>query len=337
MTRNALFTGLLLSLSFSLGFAQKITPLQTGLISDSSYYDIASIGNGLFWAAGENGLLKEIDSNGNTRSLAFPEGEVNLLKIVPTSEAIFIGGDQGMIFRYDRRSETFERSFFGKSFAKRCFYDMMVMDDGTLLVAGGNQKIAKAGKTLPKGFIAKVDPSLKFGPEIVWESAVHFVWSLERPGDESVEYIAAAYSGIQTVILSSINGATTWQKKGHVPALVHHLHWNGDVIYYSGVKNPLFSSNGRVGKLNGDKIDLADEGCVWSLLELNGKLHALTFNGSIAELEPVSATVNKRYRPTTFSLYEAVAIDDQRALVVGHGQQLFLMDLSASAESEVSK
>ncbi|MEM6345956.1 MAG: hypothetical protein AAF927_18830 [Bacteroidota bacterium] len=337
MTRNAFITTFLICISFSLGLAQTIRPLQTGLISDSSYYDIAAIGNGLFWAAGENGLLKEIDSDGNTRSLAFPEGEVNLLKIVPTADAIFIGGDQGMIFRYDRRTETFERSFFGKTFAKRCFYDMMVMDDGTLLVAGGNQKIAKAGKTLPKGFIAKVDPSLQFGPEIVWESAVHFVWSLERPGDESVEYIAAAYSGIQTTILSSINGATTWQKKGHVPALVHHLHWTGEEIYYSGVKNPFFSSNGRVGKLNGDKIELVDEGCVWSLLELNGKLHGLTFNGSIAELEPVSATVTKRYRPTTFSLYEAVAIDDQRALIVGHGQQLFLMDLSASADTELSK
>ncbi|MFK7924381.1 MAG: hypothetical protein AB8H47_20655 [Bacteroidia bacterium] len=337
MTRFASFTGLVLSLTFSLGLSQTIRPLSTGLFSHSIYYDIASIGNGLFWAAGENGLLKEIDSEGNARRIAFPEGEVNLLKIVPTADAIFIGGDQGMIFRYDRRSETFERSYFGKSFAKRCFYDMMLMDDGTLLVAGGNQKIAKAGKTLPKGFIAKVDPSLQYSPDVVWESTVHFVWSLERPGDESVEYIAAAYSGIQTVILSSINGATTWQRKSHIGALVHHLHWDGKEMYYSGVKNPLFASNGQVGKLNGDKIELADEGCVWSLLELNGKLHALTFDGSIAELEPVSATINKHYRPTTSSLYEAVAIDEQRALIVGHGQQLFLMDLSASAESEVSR
>ncbi|MEL7340462.1 MAG: hypothetical protein AAGM67_08260, partial [Bacteroidota bacterium] len=301
----ALLYGLLLNLSIISASAQVIRPLQTGLISDSSYYDIAAIGNGLFWAAGENGLLQQIDSEGNVQRLAFPEGEINLLKILPTEDAIFIGGDQGTIFRYDRRGQSFERSYFGKDFAKRCFYDMMLMDDGTLLVAGGNQKIAKAGKTLPKGFIAKVDPSLKTSPSIVWESAIHFVWSLERPGDDSKEYIAAAYSGFQTAILSSINEANTWQKKSHVPALVHHLHWNGEEMYYSGVKNMIFHSNGRVGKLNGDKIELADEGCVWSLLELNGKLHALTYNGTLGEIEPISATIQKRYRATTSPLYEA--------------------------------
>ncbi|MEL6842981.1 MAG: hypothetical protein AAFP02_07180, partial [Bacteroidota bacterium] len=82
--------------------------------------------------------------------------------------------------------------------------------------------------------------------------------------------------------------------------------------------------------------ELPDEGCVWSLLELDGKLHALTYNGTVGEIEPISATIQKRYRATTSPLYEAVAIDSHRALVVGHGQQLFILDL-ASVEEPVSR
>ncbi|MEO0470992.1 MAG: hypothetical protein AAF206_15300, partial [Bacteroidota bacterium] len=138
-------------LILSLGsIAQTLTPLTSARMGDNSYYDIAEVSPGRMWAAGEQGLLAEIDVNGVVTPITVPDARINILKILPTEEAIFLGGDNGTILRYDRTKENFIASSFGKEFEKKCFYDLMLLDDGTLLAAGGHQKISKAEKTLPK-------------------------------------------------------------------------------------------------------------------------------------------------------------------------------------------
>ncbi len=308
--------------------AQPIEALQTGLVRDSSYYDIAQVGPDEFWAAGENGVLKRIDSQGNIEHISWPYPPVNLLKIVANERYVYLGADQGSVFRYDKTDGTFIRSYYSQKFQKRCFYDMLLMEDGTLLLAGGNEKIAKAGKTLPQGFIARADPNLNFDPVLVWSNPLQFVWSLLEPQPGSQEYLATVYGGLQSTIFSSVNAGATWQRKTHIPVLIHDLRWDAGEVIYAGSKNFIFSRNGVIGTLNGNRQVLAEEGCIWTTLTLGEKQLAFAYNGSVLVYEKGSQTRQKTLRPTASSLYEAVAISPEQVLVVGHGRQMYLLDFS---------
>jgi hypothetical protein len=336
MIRSTIWIGTFLLAFVSLTQAQSIKPIQTGLIADSSYYDLAQVGFDEYWAVGENGIIKSLDSKGNVQHISFPFSGVNLLKVVANEDYVFIGADQGQVFRYDKQSGDFIRSYYGKKFQKRCFYDLLLMEDGSLLLAGGNQKIAKAGKALPHGFIAKADADLLLEPEIVWSNPLQFVWSLLEPVAGGQEYLAAVYGGFQTTIFSSITEGKTWQRKSHIPALVHHLDHQAGAVVYSGSKNFFFKRNGVIGSLGGHQTLLKDEGCVWSVAELGGEQIAVTNDGSVIQYEETAGLEIDHLRPAATSIYEAVAVDEDKLLVAGHGRLLFLIDLQAETDAIMS-
>lgn len=336
MIRATILIGTFLLAFVSLTQAQSIKPIQTGLTPDSSFYDLAQVGPDEYWAVGENGIIKRLDSQGNMEHVTFPFVGANLLKIVSNEDFVFIGADQGQVFRYDKQSGEFMRSYYGKKFRKKCFYDLLLMEDGSLLLVGGNQKIAKAGKALPHGFIAKADADLLLEPEIVWSNPLQFVWSLLEPKEGSQEYLAAIYGGFQTTIYSSITEGKTWQRKSHIPALVHHLdHQDGEVVY-SGSKNFFFKRNGVIGSLDGSQTILKDEGCVWSLAEVAGEQIAVTNDGSVIHYEETAGLEVDHFRPAATSIYEAVAVADDKLLVAGHGRLLFLIDLESEPDAIMS-
>lgn len=324
---------------FVLTNAQSIAPIQTGLVTDSSYYDVAQVGVGEFWVAGENGILKRVDEEGNVTNIALPFAPVNILKIVANEQYVYLGADQGMIIRYDKQAGTFKRSYYTQKFQKRCFYDMLLLEDGSLMVAGGHQKIAKAGKTLPHGFIAKADADLNFDPEIVWSNALQFAWSLLAPEEGGKEYLASIYGGIQTTIFSSINEGETWQRKAHLPVLIHELRWEAGKVAYSGSKNFFFTRNGITGTLGGNQRVWAEEGCIWTSMTVGEHQLSLANNGSIVISHKVSGMRKKTLRPAATALYEAVPLGGEKVLVVGHGRQMFVIDLAEEIleKSDISR
>ena len=321
---------LISSLLFSISLqAQQLQALLTGNESDSSFYDIARIDQNRFWAGGENGILKEINQEGIVTDIPLPYRDINILKIVRSGDYVFLAADKGTIIRYDLNTGKVIRSNFSKKFQKKCFYDMLALEDGTLIVAGGNQKIAKAGKSIPHGFIARLDPQLAFDPEISWEHPLFFAWSILEPqNDLSGEYFAVVYNGIHSTLLSSANEGQSWQKKQNIKGLVHDISWRDDRIWLAGSKNFFFHKNGWIRDMTGEEVFFVQEGCIWSMLTVGEATYALAYNGALISLDMANQTYGSKDRPSQTPLYEAVAIDGERALIAGHGRQLYLLDTS---------
>ena len=306
-------------------FPQIIRGWQTNYEPDNSYYDIAQVGPNEYWAAGEGGTLYSIDSSGNITEIPFPDKKFNILKILSTDGAIYLAGDQGKIFRYERTEKDFQTQYYGKKYDQLCFYDMMEMEDGTLLVVGGHNKIAKGEKALPMGFIAHISPDLSGKPQIVWSNPFTFVWSvIQMPGSD--EIVAASFNGLNTHLLSSVDFGQSFQKSNKINGLVHHLQTWNDELWYSGTKSIRFSRKGIIGKVDGPKQQVIEGGCVWSLLPIKDQLLGLNYSGELIFTE-TEATHTSTVKATEYSLYEGIELSPEKALVIGHGRRLFLIDM----------
>ncbi len=97
----------ILLLFYSNIFGQKIHVITQGIESDSSFYHIEKINENEFWAAGEYGILKKIDSLGNVSSQSFPNEGLNILKIIKKENYIFLITDNALIYRYDILNKIF--------------------------------------------------------------------------------------------------------------------------------------------------------------------------------------------------------------------------------------
>jgi hypothetical protein len=179
---------------------QKIISMHTSATNDSSYYDIAKINENEFWAAGEDGILTQIDSTGKPTKINLPDCHNNFLKILPVQHFIFLFTDNGTIFRYDTINKIFIKKTF-EQFQSKCFYDAVSYAENEIIVCGGATGISRHQKKIPKGFIAKLDYELN-EPEILWKSFRKFVWSLELKNEQ---VLAAIFNGNNSVIKSSSN------------------------------------------------------------------------------------------------------------------------------------
>ncbi|MEL6849660.1 MAG: hypothetical protein AAFP92_14160 [Bacteroidota bacterium] len=187
---------------------------------------------------------------------------------------------------------------------------------------------------MAKGFIAKINPDLKTEPEVIWKNPVTFVWSLLYHESEN-EILAASYNGGFTQILSSVDDGITFQRKETVKALVHHLALIDGDIWYSGAKDFRYTKDGIIGKMGEEPLLMEGEGCIWSLLPMNGTVYSLAYNGAL-----VAPSENGGYsfkvRPVTHALYEGLAISSTKALIAGHGQALLLMDLGEAKGNQLT-
>lgn len=316
----------------SVSQAQVITTIQAGGYSDSSYYDIARIDANEFWVGGENGILTCLDTLGNMSHLSLPLRDRDILKIVPAGNYVYVATDQGTIFRYNRAHDKWIYSDYSdQGFGKLTFYDLVVMNDGTIVVSGGHNKIAQGKVSMPKGFVATLDEELLGTPSIVWSHALMFVFTLEYDSVED-EVFFAAFNGISSQLFSSIDGASTFQRRQTIPGLVHHLTFHQGEMWYSGAKSFRYSRVGIAGKVGEEPLEMPGEGCIWSLLPLQNKMYCLAFNGAIVAPTDDFDAYSFKIRPSMTSLYEAASISGTKAFIIGHGRTILMIEVDQQQE-----
>jgi hypothetical protein len=313
-----LILALLLSLN---SYSQKIQVVSEGLESDSSFYHVAKIADNEYWAGGEYGILKRIDSLGNVSLIDYPTEGKAILKIERVNNYVFVATDDAIIYRYDLTKKTFLKKIF-PAFKNRCFYDFIPLKNGELLLCGGTSGISKGEKKIPHGFIAVVDQDLN-DISVVWKCYRKFVWSLLELDNGQV--MAATFNGFNTKILSSID-IQNWKKDTKVKGLVHELAIIDNEFLYSGTRSIKFNKNGILGLKNKNNIQTNGTGCLWSMDILKGSFLTVTDNGKVLFIDKKSLTTKQIDTPTPYAIYDIVKISESKILVVGHAKAMFIVD-----------
>ena len=311
-----------LLLFYSTAFGQKIHTIFQGIESDSSFYHIEKINKNEFWAGGEYGILKKIDSLGNVSTQNFPNEGLNILKILKKENYVFIITDNAVIYRYDILNKMFKKKIF-LNFKNKCFYDLIALQNGDLMVCGGTSGITKGEKKIPNGFIAILDSDLK---EIstVWKSRRKFVWSLLEL--ENGNILASTFNGLNTKIIKTEN-YIDWEKNTRIKGLVHEIALLTNTIWYSGSRNIHYKENGII-KMKGQKQLLPNKaGCLWSMDVVNGKIISVTANGKLIILDKKTSEI-KQIDNSPFVFYDIEKISESKILVVGHGKSICIIDFN---------
>lgn len=324
-----------LFMQFDVGlFAQNVRMIQNQYAGDSSYYDIARIAPGRYWMAGENGLLNEIDSAGNIHKVDFPYPNLNLLRIQTHNQQIYIGADQGGLFKYNMETGYWSQAAVPKNFKKRCFYDMLLLpEENKLLVSGGHQKIAKGQKTLPLGFIASIDLDFQQDLQVEHKNSLSFVWAMAYTGGQ---VYAASFTGLNTKILQSAPANLSFKKQSKVPGLVHHLEAHQGSIFYSGTATTQYAQHGITGIVGSFQNKLEGYGCIWSVKQVGNQWIGLDYAGDVLLLNEQLA-LEKRIEVSQYSLYELEFTAEERAFIIGHGGKVAALDLDAKDQSLSAK
>jgi hypothetical protein len=315
----------ILSLFCSNVFGQKIHVLLQGVSADSSFYHIKKINNNEFWAGGEYGVLKKIDSLGNVSSIGIPNAGIDILKIERVHNYVFIITANAVIYRYDIDKKIFLKKEF-PAFKNKCFYDLIALKDGTLLVCGGTSGIAKGEKKTPKGFIATIDQDLK-EIKVVWKNYRKFVWSLSDNGTEGV--LAVTFNGLNTRIIKTQN-LNHWKNKIRIKGLIHEIVSIDNQLWYCGTKNIHYKKDGIIGQaIKGSQQKTVNKtGCLWSLNTVGEKIIAVTQNGELLKMDKTCNGIEQIKTPKNFTLYDIEKISESKILVVGHGKTACMIDFN---------
>lgn len=316
---------LLLCPVFSNG--QKIQILHKGHHSDSSFYHVAKIGDNEYWAGGEYGILKRIDSLGNMSSVNYPNKGVDILKIEKVDQYVYLITSNAIIYRYDIEKQTFLTKEFS-TFKNRCFYDLIALPSGELMLCGGASGIAKAKKEMPHGFIATVDKDLN-QIKVIWKSFRQFVWSLHHGEDGGP--LTLVFNGRHSKVLS-INHQNKAQKIRKIKGMAHELFvWNNQ-IWLCGAKNLQYKVDGLLAQITENHVvqKIQATGCIWSLVQIENRLLAVTqksgllsFNLDQTEPSTIVANLNG-------ALYDIEKISESKVLVVGHGKTALMVDFGGN-------
>ena len=311
----------ILLLFYSNIFGQKIHVISQGIESDSSFYHIEKINENEFWAAGEYGILKKIDSLGNVSSLNFPNEGLNILKILKTEKSIFIITNNAVIYRYDILNKIFIKKTF-PNFKNKCFYDIIALQNGKLLVSGGTSGISKGEKKIPKGFIAILDQDLK-EINIVWRNYRKFVWSLLELENGNV--LASTFNGLNSKIIKTEN-FIYWKKVTKIKGLVHEIALLDNHIWYSGARSFHYKDDGIFGMIDQKQLLLNKTGCLWSMDVINGKIISVTANCKLMIFDKNKSEIEQIKNPFPYTFYDIEKISESKIIIVGHGKSIYIID-----------
>lgn len=303
---------------------QQVQMLLQGAESDSSFYHVEKINDNEFWLGGEYGILKKIDSLGNVSSLNFPNAGLDILKIEKIQNYVFIITANATIYRYDLAKNTFLTKRFPE-LKNKCFYDLIALKNGELLVCGGTSGIVKGKRKIPRGFIATIDKNLE-EINVVWKKKSKFVWSLLETEDKNI--LAVTFNGLNTKIRKT-EDLSLWKKEIKIRGLVHEISFIDNQLWYCGSKNTHFKKNGIIGQTTKKRKILKQTGCLWSLDSLDEKIIAVTQSGELLSVDKKNNEIEHLTIPRTFTIYDIEKISDSKLLVVGHGKTAYIIDFKS--------
>jgi len=305
------------------GLSQTIKVLSAGQGSDSSYYHLTKISDNEYWAGGKQGVLKSIDTLGNISPIIFENRGERILKIEKVGHYVFLATSDATIYRYDLKTKVFYRKYFPE-FKDKCFYDLIALKNGKIVVCGGNKAIVQSQKRFPKGIIAVVDQDLN-DMKLVWKSYRKFVWSLLEL--ENGEVLAAVFNGHNSKILKS-KDLNSWKRFTKVRGLVYELALLDGKLCYSGARNFNINQNGILGEHEKKQIVLKKKGFQWAMNCLRGNLITVSSHGSIFVTKDNEEVIAEVKMPSGHALYDIQEISPQKFLIVGKGQAIYLVDFN---------
>ncbi len=315
MLRKFLYTVLI---SIPLSLVGQDTAIQCVLDDysiDSSFYDIAKINENEFWLGGESGVLYRTDTLGNIHLILAEKLNETILKIVRHDRFVYLALGKNKIMRYDLHTED----FFVKEFPyleNKCIYDLIVLDDGNVMICGGDTEIAEAKVAIPRGYIATLDPDLT-NLTFSWKSYNHFVWALLQMDDG--EIYASTFDGISTRILRRTY-ERSWKKQKRIIGLVHNLHQVDGDLWYTGTLGLNLTKNGIYGKVfeRHSPVRKFKQGAIWTFTQLNNTMVAFAEGGSIIEVGHGEAKLSPF--ASAFTIYDVEEMGQDKLLVVGRGK-----------------
>ncbi|MEQ8323328.1 MAG: hypothetical protein RIC15_06395 [Vicingaceae bacterium] len=307
---------------------QRITVLSTGSDSDSSFYHLSKIDLNEFWAGGEMGVLKRIDSTGQISHIQYPNQGLNILTIKRIHDYVYILTDNAVIYRYSIPEGVFITKNF-KGFKNKCFYDLIAMEDGSLLVCGGTSGISKGAKKIPKGYIATIDADLN-EIDFVWKNNRKFVWSLSETSKGHL--LASSFNGFNTTVIKRSEDGK-WRKFTKIKGLVHELKEMGDDLWYSGTEGIRYKKNGMVGIVGADHWQTAESGCQWSMESMDDHVITVSYQSKLFVINKENHNLHTIQMPSFGSLYDIERISNDKLLVIGHAKGVFLVDFQAIPEA----
>ena len=300
--------------------SQSIYTVLQGVDSDSSFYHIEKINSNEYWAGGEYGILKSVDTLGNVNDIyGFENDGKNILAIKKVDDCVFVTTDNSLIYCYNLTTKLWQKKYF-KKFKGRCFYDLLELENGKIAICGGATGIATGLKKIPNGFIGL----LNFEDEIIdliWKRKNKFVWSMIE--NENQLHIAS-FNGINSKI-ESTNNLKKWKTTSKIKGIVHEINVLDNELWFSGTKSMNYTKSGIYGPVNECKNPrtLTYGGCVWSMSgAVNNKL-GVTNGGTLLNLH----TQEQIRVQKAFTLYDLHIISNRKILIVGHGKGIYIVNL----------
>lgn len=302
---------------------QSITVISPGVGVDSSYYHLVKINDNEYWAGGKNGILCRIDTFGNVSPIPYPNDGLRILKIEKKGNYIYLATNNAVIYKYNIQKETFTKHNF-PNFKNLCFYDLIALDDGKILVCGGNKAIVDSKKRFPKGFIAVLDKELR-DIKTVWKSFRKFVWGLKA--DKNGTVYATVFNGLNSKILSSSN-YEDWKKHTKIRGLVYEISIFDNILCYSGARNFNINQNGILGRQGEKQIVLKKKGFQWSMSQLDGNLMSVSSRGAVYLYDTDTKKIRELIMPSSHALYDIKKISPKKFMIVGKGKCIYLLDFN---------
>lgn len=310
-------------LGFKAASGQQFKILSTGDYSDSSFYHIEKIDVNEFWICGEFGILKKLDTLGNLSTIPFQSNGEHLLKIIGWKDFVFLSGDNGGLYRYNRKDKTWLIKK-PKHFENRCFYDFTITEEGEMILCGGTRAIAKGRKKIPNGFIAVCDTGFQ-NIKKVWSHYRKFCFSVSNQFEGN--YQALVYNGLSSRIMESSNGKK-WKKKNKIKGLVHDVIAFENSLVICGAKNIHYKEDGMIAVVYPQKSTqiIPASGCIWRLEKFRNQLLGISRSGEMAVFNPLNEKWKSIPLPQAFSIYDAEVFSNQKLILVGHGKKIFMAD-----------
>jgi hypothetical protein len=314
---------LLLTLFIATLLSAQISILEQGANIDSSYYDIYKVAKNEIWLGGEYGILKRIVSDNKIEQIPIPNNGANILKIIREGNYVYIAADRGTIYKYNLETKQCIRKEF-PTYEKKCFYDIAIDNDGNLLVCGGNSRIARGKKAIPNGFIATIDSSLNFTPNVIWNNKRKFVWALIKDKNNTIN--AAVFNGVNSAIYCLNNENKNWNKNYKIKGLIHGLSEVNGEIYYAGSASINYQKSGIWGKINSSEEHhkIENSGLICNIFSTQSFVYGLTQQGKLLQLNNNELICESDFK---YPFYEAILGNEDTVYLVGHGKLIYQVKL----------
>jgi hypothetical protein len=295
--------------------------------SDSSIYDIIRIDEEKFLMTGKNGYLQIIDSENNLFKVSHSGIHTHLLKAVNFGKNhVIIGGTNGTLVSLDKKSDSISVTQI-PHFANACFYDILVVNDSCLVLAGGSNKIVDAKICLPRGFIIETSDNGKTW-NYVFRNPFRMVWDIEK--DSKNNLLASTYSPFNTKI---INFKENIQKTAFkCKTLVHNIEFgpNDSSFVLAGARNHNYKNTASLLKVDNQEVvlekDLSKGGMFWDLTSIGDKYFAVGYGGMIYRIDQ-NGNIDSYDTNTHESLYELIEISETSFYAVGSNQTILKVNI----------